>query len=109
MPHDTLASCIAACNACADACDHCAAACLREPDVPMMARCIALDMDCAAICRLSAGFMARDSAFYRLLCISCAEVCDACADACTQHTHEHCQRCAKACRLCAQACRQMSV
>jgi hypothetical protein len=28
---------------------------------PMMARCIALDIDCAAICRLSAGAMARDS------------------------------------------------
>lgn len=40
-------SCIEACNDCADACDMCAAACLQEQDVKAMARCIALDIDCA--------------------------------------------------------------
>ena len=49
--------CIAACNACAATCDFCAAACLREPDPRHMAKCIALDMDCADICRLAAAWL----------------------------------------------------
>ena len=63
MAHQQFQSCIEACNDCADACDHCAAACLQEQDVKMMARCIALDVDCAQICRLAASFMARGSQF----------------------------------------------
>ncbi len=45
MKLDHFQSCIDACNACAMACENCAASCLREEDVKMMARCIALDMD----------------------------------------------------------------
>jgi hypothetical protein len=48
-------SCIEACNTCADACDYCSIACLQEDDVKMMAECIRLDLDCAAICRLAAA------------------------------------------------------
>jgi len=58
MTPQNYQSCIAACNACADACDHCSTACLKEPDVNMMARCIALDIGCAAVCRLAAACMA---------------------------------------------------
>ena len=61
MPHEQFKSCIEACNACAEACGHCAASCLKEPDVKAMARCIALDTDCAEICRLAAGYMSRAS------------------------------------------------
>lgn len=68
-------SCIDACNACADACDMCSTACLQEDDVKMMARCIALDMDCAQICRLAAAFMARGSEFAGALCQLCAQIC----------------------------------
>ncbi|HLO95374.1 MAG TPA: four-helix bundle copper-binding protein [Burkholderiaceae bacterium] len=107
MSHETYAACIAACNACADACDHCATACLEELDIHTMSRCIALDMDCAAICRLSAGYMARGSEFSRQVCFCCAEVCEACAEACGHHPQDHCQRCAQACRRCAEACRTM--
>ena len=108
MAHDTNQACIDACNACADACDHCAASCLRELDVQMMARCIALDMDCAAICRLAAGCMSRDSDFAVALCRQCAEVCQACGDECARHRHEHCQACARACHRCAEECRRMA-
>jgi len=52
-------SCIDACNMCADACDYCSSACLQEYDVKMMAECIRLDMDCAAICRMAAAYMAQ--------------------------------------------------
>ena len=51
MLHQINQACLDACNACADACDRCSTACLQVADVKMMARCIALDMDCAAICR----------------------------------------------------------
>lgn len=108
MSHQEHASCIAACNACADICDHCAAACLQEDDVKMMARCIALDIDCAAVCRMAAGFMARGSAFAKALCATCAQICEACGDECSRHQHPHCQECAQACRRCADECRHMA-
>jgi len=93
---------IDACNACADACDQCAASCLQEADVTAMAHCIALDIDCAAICRLTAGFLSRGSNFSKQLGQLCAEICLACADECGKHGNEHCQLCAAACRRCAE-------
>lgn len=85
----------------------CAAACLQEQDVGAMARCIALDNDCAQLCRLAAGYMARGSEMAAALCQLCADVCDACADECGKHPMRHCQECADACRRCASECRQM--
>ncbi len=108
MSEQINAACIEACNRCADACDHCAAACLREADVQMMARCIATDIDCAAMCRLAAAFMSRSSPQAEALCRLCAEVCDACGEECGHHAHEHCQQCAQACRECAKNCREMA-
>lgn len=108
MSHDKYQSCISACEACADACDHCASACLDEKDASAMARCIRLDMDCAQLCRLAAGYMARGSEHAKAICELCADICEACAEECVQHEHEHCQECADACRRCAQECRQMS-
>jgi len=108
MPPDRYRSCIEACNACADACDYCAAACLREDDVKMMVACIALDVDCSAICRMAASYMLRDSRFAVGLCALCAQVCEACAAECARHPEEHCQDCAKACGRGAQACAQMA-
>ena len=102
------ASCIEACNACADACDRCAAACLAEEDPKAMARCIALDMDCAAICRLAAGFMARESENAQALCALCTEICEACFGECATHDMDHCKACAQACRRCADECRRMA-
>lgn len=109
MPHQQYKSCIDACNACAEACDHCAAACLKEKDVQMLARCIALDIDCAAICRLAAGYMDRGSECVAVICDACADVCDACADECAKHAKmEHCKVCSEACRRCASECRRMA-
>ena len=108
MSPTSLQDCIEACNACADACDHCASACLREQDLIRMSRCIALDMDCAALCRLAAGLMARDSDFARPLCQLCATACEACAQECGRHEHAHCQACSAACQRCAEACRRMA-
>ena len=108
MAHEQFASCIEACNACADACDHCAAACLQETDVKTMARCIALDIDCAQTCRMAAGFMARGSEMAAYFCKFCEEVCEACGEECAKHPMDHCQRCAEACRRCAEECRRMA-
>lgn len=108
MANQQFESCIEACNTCADACDHCAASCLQEADVKAMAHCIALDMDCAQVCRLAAGYMARDSEFASALCQTCADVCEACADECAKHQMDHCQACAQACRSCADQCHRMA-
>lgn len=108
MNHTDFQSCIDACNACADACDRCASACLREDQVQMMARCIALDVDCAQICRLAAAAMARQSDFAMQLCQLCSAVCSACGAECAKHQPDHCQRCAASCRACAAACEKMA-
>lgn len=108
MAHQQFRSCIDACNACADACDHCSIACLQEPDVKSMSRCIALDIDCAAICRLAAAYMARGSELAKQICALCAQVCEACGEECAKHPAAHCQDCAQACRRCAEECQRMS-
>jgi hypothetical protein len=108
MPHDQFKSCIEACNDCAVACDHCAASCLKEPDVKMMARCIALDIDCAEICRLASAYMSRGSELAGAICEVCADVCEECGKECARHKPEHCQKCAEACRRCAEECRKMA-
>jgi hypothetical protein len=100
--------CIEACNHCANLCDFCASACLKEVDVAAMGPCIALAVDCAALCRLAAGFMARASKQSATLRAACAAVCNACADECARHDAGHCRRCAEACSACAQICREMA-
>lgn len=108
MANKKFQSCIDACYACAVACDNCAASCLREEDVKMMARCIALDMDCSQSCRLAASFMSRDSSFAADFCKLCADLCQACGDECGKHQTSHCQECAQACHRCADECRMMA-
>ncbi|MCS0599010.1 four-helix bundle copper-binding protein [Massilia sp. UMI-21] len=107
MVQSQFQSCIKACYECAEACDTCAAACLRETDPRMMARCIMLDDECAAICRLAAQLMSRATEHAHQLCQLCADICDACAQECASHQIQHCQDCAAACRRCADECRRM--
>src|SRR5438045_4712424 len=101
-------SSIEACNACAGACDHCAIACTQEESAKAMSRCIALDIDCAEICRLAAGYMSRGSELAGLVCQACAEVCAACGEECAKYSMSHCRECANACRRCADECRRMA-
>jgi hypothetical protein len=96
--------CIAACNACAVACQHCAASCLAEPNVQAMARCIALDFDCAQMCQVCVSLMAGGSELIPVMCRTCSDACNACAAECVRHDMDHCQQCAEACRRCADAC-----
>lgn len=107
MQNQQFQSCIEACNNCANACDMCAAACLQEQDVKRMARCIALDVDCAELCRVAAGMMSRGSESASAICQACADLCDMCGEECGKHPMQHCQACAAACRRCADECRRM--
>ena len=109
MIADRYQACITACHTAAALCETCAASCLIEPNVQHMANCIALDMDCAAYCRMTAGFLARGSQLLELVCQDCAEICQACAEECGQHGMAHCQACAEACRHCAEECLKLGV
>lgn len=108
MQNAQYQSCIAACNACAVACDRCVSACLREANVHAMADCIAIDIDCAEICRLAAAYMARDSKMVSAICGACVEVCERCQDECAKYQMDHCKACLEACRQCAEECRAMA-
>ena len=99
--------CIDACLNCAVACNHCASSCLQEEHVQRMARCIQLDMECAAVCYTAAQLMSLGSEKAKAFCLFCAEMCDRCAEECAKHDHAHCQECAQACRACAEWCRKM--
>jgi len=101
-------ACLRACNECATACLQCATACLQEADPKPMTRCIALDLECADICRLAAASLARDSAHTQAICVLCATACRGCAEECGKHGMDHCKRCAEACERCEQTCLAMA-
>lgn len=106
---ETRQRCIEACEACARACNHCTQACLEESDVDALRDCIALDIDCAAICTLTAGVVARFSECSPAVCHACAEVCRACGEECGRHADMgHCEACARACDACAEACLRLA-
>lgn len=90
-----------ACNACAIACMQCLTEMAsRESHNQCPTSCV----ECAAICRLTADALARDSPNADQFRVLCAQVCDWCAAECEAHDHEHCRACAQACKACAAAC-----
>jgi len=74
----------------------------------MMAKCIQLDMECAAICYAAAQLMSVGSEKAKEICSICADICEACGNECGNHQSEHCQECSKACKQCAEECRKMA-
>ena len=99
--------CLRACNECAAACLQCATACLKEDQPKPMVHCIALDLECADICRLAAASIARGGEYVKAICTLCAKACQSCSAECAKHPMEHCKRCAEACKHCAEACNVM--
>lgn len=102
-------NCIDACLKSASLSNFCAAACTREQDIAMLAECIRLNMECAAVCYNAAQLMSMGSHKIKEICSICAYMCEQCASECGKHSHEHCQRCAQACYKCAEECRAMAV
>lgn len=74
----------------------------------MMARCIQLDMECAAICSAAAQLMSLGSEKAKEICSLCAAMCEACGTECAKHNTEHCRECAEMCNRCAEECRKMA-
>lgn len=74
----------------------------------MMARCIQLDMECAALCYAAAQVASLGGAKAKDICRICGELCTACAIECGRHDVEHCKECAEACIHCAEECRKMA-
>jgi len=89
---------------CAQACEQCFDACLSEQDIQMLAECVRLDKDCAAICSFTASLLNTGSAYAGELVDICSDVCAGCARECEKHDHDHCRVCAEACRKCEEAC-----
>jgi hypothetical protein len=99
---------------CIDDCLHCHRTCLQTA----MNHCLEaggrhtepehfrLMINCAEICRTSAGFMLSSSSMHGPVCAACAEVCHACAESCEQIGDM--DECVQACRTCMESCRQMA-
>lgn len=99
---------------CSTTCSQCADACLAEPGLSHeLARCIAMDLDCADICSVTARVVARQSEhpghLTRAQLEACAVACTSCADECDHHRPHlaHCRICAETCRRCEAACREL--
>jgi len=101
-------SCIKACLQCATACNHCASSCTQEKEIHMMARCIQLDMEGAAICYASAQLMSLGSEMAKQVCQICSDICWQCHEECIKHQTDHCQECARVCKICAEECQKMA-
>ena len=109
MSHKRFQPCIDACSECATECNHCATSCVQEEHVHHLAKCIQLDLECAAICRSAVEMMSLGSNYSRELCDLCAGICEACAGECDKHSDlKHCKACDDVCRNCANECGKMA-
>lgn len=106
-PNAQYQTCIDACNKCAQLCNECFRLCLEEQDMHVREHCMLDLVDCADICLVAAGAMARRSKHLKEICNLCATICDECATECSRFNNEHNRLCADACRQCAQECRNM--
>lgn len=103
--------CVADCLDCFEAASECIAYCLgRGREHPCVTQ-LALFMDCAAICQLSADFLLRGSGMHHLTCAVCGTICERCAIECERidPSDGHWRRCADACRRCAESCHDLAV
>lgn len=101
-----MKECIQNCLDCSRFCLETAAYCRHENEKTPAALLAPILEDCAEICAMNAGLLARDSDFYMLVGLLCANVCSVCADACELHAvnDPKIDRCVKICRLTAESC-----
>jgi len=108
LTESRFVSTLDALSECSRTCTWDADADIRELDAAMV-ECARLCLDCADTCDTCISLLARESTFYRQVCLMCAEICEACAAECEKHDHhEHCRVCAESCRRCAEKCRQVA-
>ncbi len=107
---DEIAAAIDACLSCMQACTACVDADLAAHDVDQLSTCVALCLNCADICGLTARLLSRpahwDNVVVHPLVQSCVRACTASAGECGRHAqhHRHCAICEKVCRACVAAC-----
>ena len=105
-----VAAAIDACVNCAQSCVSDADADLTEPDVAKMRTCIALCLNCADVCDVTARVLSRPAQWDQFaidhLLRACVRICTTCAEECARHAdhHRHCAVCERTCRACTQAC-----
>ena len=108
-----LARTVEALEDCANTCNQCADACLSEERLEPLAKCIRLNLDCAAICSAVSSILSRqteyDANVTRPALEACIAACHSCGDECASHAEhmEHCRVCADVCRTCEQACQDL--
>ncbi|MBX6767012.1 MAG: four-helix bundle copper-binding protein [Actinomadura rubrobrunea] len=115
LEHDRLSHVIDALSSCAQACTACADACLSEPadQLPMLARCIRDNLDCADICSAAASVLSRHTGYDARLTKAQVEAAiqatKTCGDSCAEQSasHEHCRVCAQSCRETEQALKDL--
>lgn len=94
-------------------CTECHTVCFQTAVSPQVAAKISPDdlkllLNCSDICRTSADFLAVRSAFHRIVCRTCSEICAACAEMCERSGIDVMLTCAKVCRTCEDSCRRMA-
>jgi hypothetical protein len=104
-----METCIERCTECHRVCLETVQHCLKLGGEHAAPAHIRLLLDCADICRTSAGFMIRDSDMHGYTCAACAAICERCAQDCERFPDdEQMKRCAEICRACAESCREMA-
>jgi hypothetical protein len=105
-----VAAAIDACLSCVQSCTSCSDADLAEDNVADMTTCIALCLNCADVCDVTARALSRaahwDLFVVRRLLQACVRSCTNSADECHRHAphHRHCAICEQVCRACIEAC-----
>lgn len=107
---ERMQRCIDDCLACYQSCTKTIMHCLKLGGDHAAPAHIRLLMDCAEICKTSAGFMLRDSNHIADVCSICIDICESCAADCEDMmgSDEAMKECAAMCRKCAASCREIA-
>ncbi len=95
---------------CAQVCYLCADACLAEKSPEHLRRCIQMNLDCGAICGVTASLLLRrtemTASARQAQLHACVVACQACAEECRSHAsaHQHCAICMQTCLDCQEKC-----
>ncbi len=105
-----MQQCIEDCGDCASTCAQTSHHCLHMGGEHAAPEHQGILRDCAQLCGVAVGFMARSSPRAAEICRMCAETCIECAADCDRLANGDptMQRCAEVCRQCAKSCEHMA-